>query len=176
MATKQRARRRRVAGGREDSVLRDFLVRELQDLYDADKQLIGAFSKFSRSANAKPVVRLCREGVSYTKERVKRLDRVFKRLGVTSSARRCDAMRGLIRDALRRARESGQAIATDLALIKSIQQMSFYGLAGYSAACSVAGALGEKESAKILRQSLAEKRSAVSEEAQILKGLLNQGR
>jgi ferritin-like metal-binding protein YciE len=53
-----------------------------------------------------------------------------------------------------------------------IQQISFYGLAGYDAACAYARVLGKKDCLKILRASLREKRDAVAEEATILKGLL----
>lgn len=54
----------------------------------------------------------------------------------------------------------------------SVQQISFYGLSGYSTACLLAARLGEKQGLKILRESQREKRSAVSEEAQILRNLV----
>lgn len=157
----------------DDDVLRDLLVRALQDLYDADEQLVGAFAQLSRTARAKPVVRLCREGVNYTKERVRRLKRVFSLLGLPARGRRSDGMRGLIRSALRHTRQNRkQSLASDAGLIASVQQISFYGLSGYSAACLFAAKLGEKQCLAILRQSRSEKRGAVSEEAQILGNLV----
>jgi hypothetical protein len=105
------------------------------------------------------VVKLCREGVSYTTERVRRLERVFSLLGLPARGRRSDGMHGLIRSALRHTRQKRkQPLPTDAA--------------GYSAACLFAAKLDEKKCLRILRQSRSEKRSAVSEEAQILRDLV----
>jgi ferritin-like metal-binding protein YciE len=171
-AAKKPGHGREVSRNRQDATLRNALIHELEDLYDADDQLVGAFRDFSRAAEAKPVSKLCREGIGYTKERVRRLDRAFASLGATPRTRRSDGMRGLIRNARKRAVVDKHAVAKDIVLTKSIQQISFYGLSGYSAACSLATALGEKTCLAILRKSLSEKRSAVSEEAGILKDML----
>jgi hypothetical protein len=47
MATRTGAHRR--AADDDDSVLKDLLVRQLHDLYDADEQLVGAFAQLSRA-------------------------------------------------------------------------------------------------------------------------------
>jgi ferritin-like metal-binding protein YciE len=144
--------------------LRALLIHEIRDLYDADKQLLTAWPKLAKAASAESLVTLCREGVEYTEERIRRLDRVFELLGEPARAKPSHAMKGLIRQALDTIGEGLPEAAMDAAILAAVQKISTYGMAGYGVVHGYAQALREREIADLLDESLEEKKDAVVEE------------
>jgi ferritin-like metal-binding protein YciE len=140
--------------------LGELLMRELRELYDADRQLLKVFPRLEKAANAEQLANLCREGVEYTEERIARLERVFKSLGATARAKRSFAMAGLIQQAMDTAEEDMANALRDAALLANIQKISHYGIAAYGTARAYARTLELDEAAEILEESLQEKKDA----------------
>lgn len=156
--------------------LHDLLVSDLQYLYYADRQLQKTFPKLERAATAKSLKRLCREGVSYTAERLERLENVFGQLDIAPRAKTSHGMKGLLDEAVEVAGKGRlPGGVRDAALLAAIQRISHYGIASYGTAAAYADAVGEKRAAKILAKSLKEKKEADEEMTQMAETEINPG-
>jgi ferritin-like metal-binding protein YciE len=153
--------------------LRDLLVEELRDLYHADKQLLKAFPKLAKRASAGEVRTLCQEGVDYTRERLKRLDEVFAKLGTAARGKPCHAMEGLLQEATEMLDDDLTDALRDAALLAHIQKISHYGIASYGTVCAYAKAVGEDGAAAILVESLREKKEADEEMSELAEREIN---
>ena len=153
--------------------LRDLLVEELRDLYHADKQLLKAFPRLAKGATSDEVRKLCEEGVDYTEERIKRLEQAFETLGMPARGKTCQAMAGLIDEAMETLDDDFTDALRDAALLANIQRISHYGIAGYGTICAYAKAVGEDEVAELLARSLDEKKDADEEMTELAKSEIN---
>src|SRR6185437_3689446 len=74
----------------------DLFVHELRDLYSAEKQLTKALPKMAKAASDQALQKAFRSHLAETEEHVRRLEKVFEDLDVSSKGPRCAAMEGLI--------------------------------------------------------------------------------
>jgi ferritin-like metal-binding protein YciE len=155
------------------TTLRDILIDELMEAYDADRQLLEAWPRLGAAAGAESLRRLCREGVDYTRTRVGRLSQAFRALDVPARAKACDAMTALIESAFDVAEDGPTGAVKDSALLAQISKISHYGLADYASAQGLAEACGESEVAKLMAESHHEKEEAIHEEAKMAEDEIN---
>jgi ferritin-like metal-binding protein YciE len=153
--------------------LRDLLVDELRDLYHADKQLVKAFPRLAKAARDEKVRKLCEEGVEYTEERIRRLDKAFASLGTPARGKTCHAMAGLIQEARDTLDGDFSDAVRDAALLANIQRISHYGIASYGTVCSYAKAIGANDVAGSLARSLREKKEADEEMTELAESEIN---
>lgn len=155
------------------TALRDVLIDELMEAYDADRQLLEAWPRLGAAAGAESLQQLCREGVDYTRTRVGRLTRAFRALGVPVRAKACDAMTALIESAFEVGEDGPAGAVKDSALLAQISKISHYGLADYASLQGFAEACGEGEVAKLMAESHLEKEEAIREEAKMAEDEIN---
>lgn len=153
----------RIAARAGTTGLRLFFQDRLREAADADRQLVRAFPAFARAARHPSVQRFCREGVSYSRNRLVRLDEAFAVASLQPAARRAPAMARLIADAEAALRAYPRGPLRDAALIAAIQPISHFGRASYGTLVLLAGALGESQAARVLKKSLREKDDATRE-------------
>jgi ferritin-like metal-binding protein YciE len=164
-----------------DGRLNKLLVAGMQDMLGADRQLLKAFPRLARAATDREVRTLCRGGVDYTEERIARLERSLRLLGVARPrAHRSPAMDGLIEEAMN-AVHGSVAEDRDAVILGSVQKISHYGRAGYWTLCVYAEALHERKTKAILLKSLKEKEEAIRDmmkmaESDIVPGLARDDR
>ena len=154
-------------GASDASGLRHFFILHLRAMADADRQLARAFPRLMRGARHPKVRKFCREGISYSRNRLDRLDKVFGIVGARPGFRHSTAMARLVRDAEAVQKEKPSALR-DTALIAAIQPISHHGRAGYSTLQLLASALGETRAHGLLHRSFRE----MDEAAQEMNGLL----
>jgi ferritin-like metal-binding protein YciE len=82
--------------------LKDLLVHELRDLYDAERQITNALPAMAEKAKSSELKVGLKEHLKQTKEQIKRLDRAFDHLGVSVDGQECVGMRGLIEEGEKR--------------------------------------------------------------------------
>ena len=58
--------------------MRDLLIQEMQDLYDAEKQLVKALPKMVKAASSEELSEALGNHLEETKGQVQRLERAFK--------------------------------------------------------------------------------------------------
>src|SRR5690349_11270024 len=73
------------------SMLQEFLVDELKDIYWAEKHLTKALPKMAKAASSDELREAFENHLSQTEEHVARLEQVFEILGMKPMAKKCDA-------------------------------------------------------------------------------------
>ena len=140
--------------------LEQLLMEELQDLLDAEKQLVRALPKMAKAATDEELENALREHLEVTRGQIRRLDSIFERLGVKSSGESCKGMKGLIKEGDDMATRDGSPAVIDAAIISAAQRVEHYEMAGYGTVRTYAGLLGEQEFANLLQQTLDEEKEA----------------
>jgi ferritin-like metal-binding protein YciE len=147
-----------------DEVLRRLAVAELRRLLQSEPRLTAAWKVLARRATHPSLRRLCREGVTYTERRTRRVRDALKALEAPPRPAPSRGMDGLLADA-KRAAATRDPRTRDVAMLAAIERISHDGLAVYAALDRMLRACREREARKILAPSLKEKREAVAEEA-----------
>jgi ferritin-like metal-binding protein YciE len=78
--------------------LDDLLVHELQDIYNAEGQVLKALPRMIKAASHRELQSAFEEHLEQTEGQVERLDQVFKLLGVPAKGKKCEGMAGLIEE------------------------------------------------------------------------------
>ncbi|HKB92527.1 MAG TPA: ferritin-like domain-containing protein [Opitutaceae bacterium] len=136
--------------------LKDLLVDELKDLYDAEKQLVKALPKMAKAASTPELKEGITEHLEQTKGHVTRLEQAMKTLGVAVKGKTCHAMQGLIEEGSEAIEAEASDALKDAFLIGAAQRVEHYEIAAYGTARAFAETLGETDVAELLQQTLDE--------------------
>ncbi|HUQ90208.1 MAG TPA: ferritin-like domain-containing protein [Bryobacteraceae bacterium] len=140
--------------------IRELLVEELRDLYDAEKQLVKALPKMVKAASNEELGQAFEEHLEQTRGQVERLERAFELLDEKAKAKPCAAMKGLLTEAQEQLEEDMTEPLMDSAIICAAQKVEHYEIAGYGTVCAWARSLGLDEVADLLEQTLNEEKAA----------------
>jgi ferritin-like metal-binding protein YciE len=136
--------------------LRELLVDELRDLYNAENQLIKALPKMAKAASHDDLKEGFQEHLEQTRGHVDRLDRCFKLLGEKAKGKTCHAMQGLVEEGKEAIEEEAPDAVRDAMLIGAAQRVEHYEMAAYGTARAFAETLGETKVASLLQETLDE--------------------
>ncbi|MDB6035709.1 MAG: hypothetical protein JWM16_6047 [Verrucomicrobiales bacterium] len=140
-------------------LLEDLYVDELKDLYDAEKRLSRTLLRMSKAATAEDLKMAFSFHRKQTKEQIRRLESIFKRLGQSGGGKKCKAMAGLSAEARDLVSEDAEPEVLDAGLITAAQKMEHYEIAGYGSTAAYAKLLGFQEDAALLHQTLVEEKA-----------------
>ena len=138
--------------------LQDLFINELRDIYHAEKQLVRALPKMAKAASSDKLKEAFTAHLEETKGQVERLEQVFEMLDTRTRGKPCEAMQGLVEEAKEVMEEVKEPEILDAALIVAAQKVEHYEIAGYGSLRALAEALGHKDAAKLLDQTLAEEK------------------
>jgi ferritin-like metal-binding protein YciE len=153
--------------------LRELFIKELQDLYDAENQIIKTMPKLVRSASEGALTTALEQHLEIAKDRTVQLEDLFSRFGEQAVGKRCKGMEGLLKETEDISKESTEPEVKDAALIASAQKIHHYQIAGFGTARTYAHLLGESEAASVLERILSLEKdadarlSSLAEEANI---------
>jgi ferritin-like metal-binding protein YciE len=150
--------------------LEELLVAELQDLINAEKQLVESLPAMEAAASSPDLKEAFRKHLAETKQQVKRLESCFNLLDASSGSEECEAMRGLIAEAKEIINSQSSAILKDAALIGAAQKVEHYEIAGYGTAKAHAKMLSLDEVADLLDENLEEEAAADKKLTKIAEG------
>lgn len=158
----------KAASGKKDnqpkdnqSLLRKFFVEELQDIYWAEKHLAKELPKLQKAATSEELADAFGDHQAATEEHVSRLEDVFKMMGETPKAKKCEAMEGLVKEAQHIIEETDEETATrDVALIMAAQKVEHYEIATYGSLVQLAKTIGMMDVAEVLAETLDEEKEA----------------
>jgi ferritin-like metal-binding protein YciE len=143
------------------SMLEDFFMDALKDIYWAEKALTKALPKMSRSATSKELKKAFDQHLEVTKKHVGRLEKVFQQMGKKAQAKKCEAMSGLIEESETVMSETKDDTFTrDAALIISAQKAEHYEIAAYGGLIQLAKTMNKKGIANTLGATLGEEKRA----------------
>ncbi len=153
MATKAKSAGK--TGKMEDSEFHEFFVDELKDIYWAEKHLVKALPKMKKAATSPDLAAAFDKHTAETQEHIATLEQVFELLGEKASAKKCDAMEGLLEEAngIIEDTESGTMVR-DAGLIAAAQKVEHYEIATYGTLRTFAETMGHTDVAELLAQTL----------------------
>jgi ferritin-like metal-binding protein YciE len=147
--------------GANGSMLEDFFMDALKDIYWAEKALTKALPRMSKSATSKELKKAFDQHLEVTRKHVERLEKVFQQMGKKAQAKKCEAMHGLIEESETVMQETKDDTFTrDVALIISAQKAEHYEIAAYGGLVQLAKTMNKKGIANTLGATLGEEKRA----------------
>ena len=140
--------------------LRELFVDSLKDIYWAEKALVKALPKMAKNATSENLITAINDHLAVTKEQVTRLEQVFEIVGEKATAKKCDAMEGLIKEGEGIMEETQDGPVRDAGIVAASQKIEHYEIATYGTLAAFAKTLGEDEALALLLQTLAEEKEA----------------
>jgi len=153
--------------------LQDLYVHELEDLYNAEKQILQALPKLAQKSEHSELREAFEEHRRMTEEQVRRLETIFDDLGQRPRGRKCRGMEGIIDEGEELIREDATPDVRDAALIGTAQRVEHYEIAAYGTVRTYADQLGFKEHANLLQQTLDEEGETDKKLTQIAESRIN---
>ncbi|MDQ6469696.1 ferritin-like domain-containing protein [Flavobacterium sp. LHD-80] len=132
----------------------------LKDLYWAEKALVKALPVMARNATSEDLISAINNHLVETEEHVTRLEKVFDLIGKKATAKKCDAMEGLIEEGKGILGETEIGVVRDAGIIAASQKIEHYEIATYGTLRQFAETLGLEEAASILELTLDEEKGA----------------
>jgi ferritin-like metal-binding protein YciE len=143
------------------SMLEDFFMDALKDIYWAEKALTKALPKMSKSATSQELKKTLNEHLEVTKKQITRLEEVFEQLGKKAQGKKCEAMQGLVEESESIISETKDDTFTrDAALIIAAQKVEHYEIASYGGLVQLAKTMNKTGIAKTLELTLNEEKKA----------------
>ena len=140
--------------------LQKLLTNELQDLYDAEQQLVKAIPKLIEAANSSELREALEEHLNVTQNQVTRLEQIFSELGETAKKKSCKGMAGIISEGQEMLSEDLEESTMDAAIISAAQKVEHYEIASYGTARTLAQTVGNNNVAELLEETLEEEKEA----------------
>lgn len=141
------------------SMLADFFVDEIKDIYWAEKHIVKALPKMQKAATSDELANAFAKHLQQTEGHITRLERVFELLGESPKAKKCDAMEGILKEGESIIDDTEDGTSTrDVGLILAAQKVEHYEITTYGSLHQLATTMGKNEVADLLAQTLQEEK------------------
>jgi ferritin-like metal-binding protein YciE len=148
-----------VGAGASNSLLKEFFVDELKDIYYAEKKIAKTLPKMKKAATSQELKNAFESHTLMTKEQIVRLEQVFGILGEKVKAKTCEAIEGIVKEGEGIIADTESDTATrDVGLIFAAQKVEHYEIATYGGLAQLAETLGLTEAAQLLHTTLEEEK------------------
>ncbi len=139
--------------------LSELMLEQLQDIYDAEHQIVDALPKMVKAASTPELKTAFTEHLTLTKTHIERLESVFDILGVPAKRKACKGMKGVLSEADEMLKEDAEESVMDAGLISAAQHVEHYEMASYGTIRTYADLLGHEEIKRILQGTLDEEQA-----------------
>jgi ferritin-like metal-binding protein YciE len=139
--------------------LNDVFTDQIEDLYSAETQLVGALSKIAKAASDEKLQEALESHLEETRGHIQRLEEIKHELGITGT-QKCRGMAGLLAEGEDVLGEPGSGPSKDAAIIAAAQRVEHYEIAAYGTARTLADELGHNNAKKLLTDILGEESAA----------------
>lgn len=140
--------------------LRDLLIHELEDLYDAEHRITKALPKMRKAAGSEELKDAFDAHLQETEGQIARLEQCFDLLGESARRKKCHGILGLIEEGQEEMEEDVSQAVLDAALIGAAQKVEHYEMSAYGTARTHAQLLGNDQVAALLEETLEEEKAA----------------
>lgn len=141
--------------------LQQLFIKELRDLYDAEKQITDALPKMIDAASYGELKNALQEHLDVTRgPQISRLDQIFQILNEKATGETCKGMKGIIKEGDEIISAGGDPSTVDAGIISAAQRVEHYEMAGYGTVRTYARLLGQSQIAQLLQQTLDEEKEA----------------
>ncbi len=157
------------------SMLHEFFMDALKDIYWAEKALVKGLQKMAKNTTSEDLRTAFEDHREVTQVQIERLEQVFEMMGKKAQAKKCPAMQGLLEESVETIEETEDDTYTrDCALIVSAQKAEHYEIAAYGSLVTLARAMGHTEAADLLQETLDEEKETDQLLTQIAEGHINE--
>jgi len=146
--------------GMQSSELMQLFETELKDIYWAEKALTKAIPKMIKNATSPELVEALTNHLEETKTQIGRVEQVFEIIGKKATAKKCDAMEGLIKEAEGIMEDCKKGPMRDAGIISAGQKVEHYEIASYGTLRQFAETLKLNDAAGLLQMTLDEEKAA----------------
>ncbi|HLG96369.1 MAG TPA: ferritin-like domain-containing protein [Bryobacteraceae bacterium] len=140
--------------------VRELLIEQMKDLYDAEKQLVKALPKMAKNSSNEQLREAFENHLEQTRGHVERLEQAFEMLEEKAKSKPCEAMKGLVEEGKETMEEDLSEPLKDSAIICAAQKVEHYEMAGYGTVKAWAQSLGLDEVAELFESTLNEEKEA----------------
>jgi len=144
----------------QSSQLMKLFEDELKDIYWAEKALTTAIPKMIKNATSHELSEALQKHLGETEEHVRRVEKVFELLDKKATAKKCEAMSGLIKEAKEIMDDCEEGVMRDAGIISAGQKVEHYEIATYGSLIQFAKTLNMEDAAELLRETLKEEKAA----------------
>jgi ferritin-like metal-binding protein YciE len=144
----------------KEAKFEDLFQMGLEDLYDAERQIVAALPKMIAAASSEELGATLEAHLEATKEHVSRLETIFEGIAEDPGSRECRPMQALLDVGARLIGELEKSAVLDAGLIAAAQNVEHYEMAGYRTVCALAEMLGQQDAFDLLDQTLEEEEDA----------------
>ena len=138
--------------------LRDLFEVGLKDIYWVEKVLTKTLPKMVKNASSPELVTSLKNQLNETQEHVSRLEKIFEVTGVQATAKKCEAMDGILKETNNLIKQTDLGVVRDAGMIAAGQKVKHYEIATYGTLHAYAKTLGENKAANLLALSLDEEK------------------
>src|SRR5437016_6428931 len=111
--------------------MRELLIDQMKDVYDAEKQLVKALPKMAKASSNEELSQAFEEHLEQSRGHVERIGRAFEVLGEKAKSKPCEAMKGLVEEGSQTMKEDFDEPLLDSAIICAAQKVEHYEIAAY---------------------------------------------
>ncbi len=134
---------------------------ELQDMYNAEKQIIKALPKLIKLVDSEDLMDALSAHLEETEGQVKRIEQIFTILNLDAKEIKCEGMEGILKEGDEIVKNKSKSPLLDAAIISAAQKVEHYEMASYGTLRSFAKHLGlDSEVADLIQESLDEEGAA----------------
>jgi ferritin-like metal-binding protein YciE len=141
------------------SQLMELFEEELKDLYWAEKAIFKAIPKMVINATSRELINSLKSHLAETVNQVARLEQVFESIGKKATAKKCNAMEGLIKEAEEKMESCESGAMCDAGIISAAQKVEHYEIASYGTLRQFAETLGLTKAVSLLEATLNEEKA-----------------
>jgi len=139
--------------------LKELLISQVRDLYDAENRNAALFSRLQAIATDDDLKNILVDHHLETETQIARLKEACADLAVAPEGETCEATKGLVKEAEELIGETDDSAVKDAAIILSVQRIKHYEIASYGSAATFAETLKEFAVADLLKNNLAEEKA-----------------
>jgi len=144
-----------------DTPLYEMFKLQVQQIYDAEKQLIEAFPGIMDAATNQDLREQLQDHFDQTGKHVIRLEEIFGIMGIKIQEKKCEAMKELVAEIRMVIKETEPGSSTrDAALIMAVQKIEHYEIATYGGLVQFATSMGFETITSLLDQTLQDEKDS----------------
>jgi len=155
----------------QSSKLMKLFEDELKDLYWVEKAVTKAIPKMIKNATSQHLTDALKSHLVETEKQIDRLEQVFESIDKKATAKKCEAMDGIIKEGGELMESAEAGAMRDAGIISAGQKVEHYEMASYGTLRQFAETLGLDEAVSLLDATLNEEKAAdkkLSEVAQTI--------
>lgn len=151
----------------------DLIVKELKEIYSAERQLSRAIPKFAKSVSSEKLREMLDRRREQGLELIEALDDAFEDMGTSKGRPKNPAIEGLIEDVNQDASDIDDDRVLDVALLAGVQKIEHYCIAAWGTSASLGRALQLQKVVDAMQRALDQGKQFDQEMTQLAENEVN---